>query len=201
VAFGESIVAIGVGVAEEPISWPIVLASALGLAVSAAMWWAYFDLTALLGEHALSSASDSDRVRLARDAYSYLHLPMVAGVVLLALGLKKTLEYVSDTEHHTLTDPLTGVGLFALYGGVAVYLFAQAGFKWRIQHAVTAHRVAVGVVLLALLPFASRVPALAALGVLAGVTVGLIGYEALRFAEARDRVRHVEQPGAGQLEP
>src|SRR5262249_25775164 len=79
-----------------PISWPVVAASVLSLTVCATLWWAYFDVTAVLGERALVAEPDAHRPRLARDAYSYLHLPMVAGIVLLALGLKKVLQHVAD---------------------------------------------------------------------------------------------------------
>jgi len=86
IALGESIASIGVGVVGEPISWPIVAAAVLGLTLSAALWWAYFDVTSLLAERAFAACPLDDRARLARDAYSYLHLPLVAGIVLLALG-------------------------------------------------------------------------------------------------------------------
>jgi len=124
VALGESIVAIGVGVAELPITWPIVIASALGLILVSAMWWAYFDVSALLGEHALASASSESRPQLGRNAFSFDHFPLIVGIVAVALGLKKVLEYVGDTEHHTLVDPLKGVALAALVGGLILYLLA-----------------------------------------------------------------------------
>lgn len=85
VALGESIVSIGIGVAALPISWPIIVASALGLAVSAALWWAYFDVTALITERALAAAGGTRQIRLARGGYSFLHLPMVIGVIMMAL--------------------------------------------------------------------------------------------------------------------
>ena len=75
VALGESIVAIGVGVAGLPLSWPIVAASTLGLTTSAALLWAYFDVSARLAEQGLAAEPEEGRARLARDAYSYLHLP------------------------------------------------------------------------------------------------------------------------------
>jgi len=190
VALGESIVAIGVGVADLPISWPIVVASGLGLAVSAAMWWAYFDVSALVGERALANATGADRARLARDAYSYLHFPLMAGVVLAALGLKDVLKYVGDTEHHHLSDPLSSLALLALYGGVALYFLAHVAFKLRTAHTLFVPRVVVGVALLLLLPLGGMLPALAALGLLAGVLVALVAYETWRFAEERDRIRH-----------
>ena len=86
IALGESIVAIGVGVAQLPVSWPVIVASVLGLTVAGGIWWAYFDVVAILAERALRQAQGEERARFARDAYSYLHLPMIAGVVLIALG-------------------------------------------------------------------------------------------------------------------
>jgi low temperature requirement protein LtrA len=193
VALGESIVAIGVGVAADPISWPIIAASVLGLAVAASLWWAYFDIVALVGERILERTPEAERPRLARDAYSYLHLPMVAGIALLALGLKKVLEYVGDSAHHQLSDPLTGIPLFALYGGAALYLLALVAFRLREMHTVNVQRFVVAIAMFALLPVASGVPALVALALLTAVTVGLIGYEAFRFHDVRRRVRHAHE--------
>lgn len=190
IALGESIVAIGVGIAELPISWPIVVAATLGLVVSAALWWVYFDVTSLAAEHALARVPEDDRPRVARDAYSYLHLPIVAGVVLLALGLKKVVEYVGDTGHHSLGDPLTGIGLYALYGGVAVYLLGHVAFKWRTMHVVVGTRIGLAVVLLAALPLVARLPALASLGILAATMIALNIVETFTRAEQRGRIRH-----------
>ena len=105
VALGESIVAIGVGVATVPLSGPIILASTLGLALAACLWWAYFDVVALVAERVLRQSEGEERARLARDSYSYLHLPMIAGIVLLALGLKKVLEYVGGRAATTWPTP------------------------------------------------------------------------------------------------
>ena len=190
VALGESIVALGVGAAELPISWPILAGSVAGLALSAALWWAYFDITALQGEHALSQEPEISRPRLARDAYSFLHFPILAGVVVMALGLKKVLEYVGDTEHHQLTDPLTGLGLYALYGGVVLYLLGHLAFKWRIEHSLTVDRLVAAAALVLLIPVAGLLPALAALLLLTGVMVAAITYETIHFAEHRAMVRH-----------
>lgn len=201
VALGESIVAIGVGVAALPISWPIVAASALGLALAAALWWAYFDVVALVGERTLAAAQGERRARLARDAYSYLHLPMVAGIVLLAVGLKKVLGYVGGEGGHTLGDPLTGAPLVALYGGVALYLLGHVAFRLRNVHSLNRQRAAMVVLLVALIPVAAELPALAALGLLAGATIGLIAYEATRFASVRDRVRHHDEVVVSGAEP
>ena len=190
VALGESIVALGVGAAELPVSWPIVGGSIAGLVVSATLWWAYFDVTALQGEHALAKEPEVTRPRLARDAYSFLHFPLLTGVVLLALGLKKVLEYVGDIEHHQLSDPLTGIGLYALFGGVVIYLLGHVAFKWRIAHFLTVDRLIAAGILTLLIPVAALMPALAALAMLAGVMVAVMAFETFHFADHRARIRH-----------
>ena len=194
VALGESIVAIGVAVAELPISWPIIAASVLGLTVAASLWWAYFDVVSIVAERMLRRAEGEERARLARDAYSYLHMPMVAGIVLVALGMKKVLEYVGDTKHHELSDPLPLLPLGALYGGVSLYLLAQSAFKYRTWHRVTGRRLVVAVLLGALIPVARELPALAALGLLASVLVAMIASEAVQYSELREQVRHEDDP-------
>ncbi len=193
IALGESIVAIGVGVTDLPISWPILIASVLGLAVAAALWWIYFDATVYYGERALAAEPDETRPKLARDAYTFLHFPMVTGIVLLALGLKKVLEYVGDAEHHHLDEPLKGVGLYALFGGVVLYLLGHVGFKWRTVHRVGVSRlITAGLVLIAV-PVLTKVPALGQVGVLTALLAGLVGFESVRFAQERDQLKHGEQ--------
>ena len=199
VALGESIVAIGVGVSSVPISGPVVLASTLGLTLAACLWWAYFDVVALVAERVLRRSEGEERARLARDSYSYLHLPMVAGIVLLALGLKKVLEYVGGDGIHDLTDPLEIESLAALYGGVALYLLAHVAFRLRNVHTVNVQRVIVALALVAMLPIAALLPALGSLGLLVAVMVGLIAFEAFRFADIRERVRHEGDVAVSQL--
>ena len=193
IALGESIVALGVGAADEPVSGPLVTAVVLGLVIAVALWWAYFDVVAPVAERVLHRAQGGERARLARDSYTYLHFPMVAGIVFLALGLKKVIEYVADTEHHDLTDPLTGIPLLALYGGVALYLLAHVAFRLRNVRSINRQRAVTVAVLVALIPVAWQLPALAALGLLATVLVALIGYESTVHADARRAVRHASE--------
>ena len=190
IALGESIVAIGVGVTDLPISWPITVGALLGLAVSAALWWIYFDATVLYGERSLEAEPAESRPKLARDAYTFMHLPMVAGIVLLALGLKKVLEYVGDVEHHHLDDPLKGVGLYALFGGVVIYLLAHVGFKWRTMHRVGVSRLITAGLIVVAVPLLAKVPALGQLGVLTALLAGLVGFESVRFAQEREELKH-----------
>ena len=192
VALGESIVSIGIGVTELPISWPIVFASALGLALSAGLWWAYFDVAALDSEHALAAAEGEKRARLARDGYSYLHLPMIAGIILLSLGLKKVLGYVGGDDGHSWVDPLYGVPLIALYGGVALFLLAHICFRLRTTGIVEWPRLVAVAVLLAVIPAVANLPSLVTLAALSVLVAALVGFETLRYAEERNRLRHHE---------
>lgn len=189
VALGESFVAIGVGVTALPISWPIIVALLLGVTVAGALWWTYFDVVAVAAERVLHRADSAARAALGRDAYTYLHLPMVAGIILLSLGLKKVLQYVGDAEEHSLTDPLYGLGLYALYGGVVVYLLGHLGFRLRNLGSVNWPQVGAVVLLVVLLPVADRVPALAALAMLAAVCAALVVVEVVRYADARHALR------------
>jgi hypothetical protein len=77
-----------------------------------------------------------------------------------------------------------------------MYLIAHVLFRLRNVRTWNRHRSIVSVLLLVLIPFALELPALATLGLVAALCVGLIAYEAIRFAEARDRVRHAAEPAA-----
>ncbi|WP_040772998.1 low temperature requirement protein A [Nocardia pneumoniae] len=190
VALGESIVSIGIGVAGLPISWPIALGSMLGLAISGLLWWAYFDVAALSVEHELVRADGTRQIKIARGSYTFWHFPMIAGIIALSLGMKKVLYYVGDSSHHTLKDALYGIPLYSLYGGVVLYLIALVGFKHYATGTVTVPRVVAAAVLLALVPLACALPALASLSLLCVVLIGLIAWETVRFAQPRDEIRH-----------
>ncbi|WP_433592499.1 low temperature requirement protein A [Nocardia sp. CA-145437] len=190
IALGESIVSIGVGVAGLPISWPIAVGSMLGLGVAGLLWWAYFDVAALVVERAMHHAQGARRVQIARNCYTFWHFPMIAGIVAMALGLKKVLNYVGGAQGHSLSDQLHGIPLFALYGGVATYLLALAGFRHYATGKVLVPRLVTAGVLLALIPLASALPALAALGILCSVLLALIVFEVVRYAQPRDLIRH-----------
>jgi low temperature requirement protein LtrA len=182
-ALGESIVALGIG-ANVDLSAGVITAAVLGVALASAVWWIYFDVVALVTKQRLIQApAGRERNALARDSYSYLHYPMVAGIVLIALGLKHTLAHVDD--------PLDDVHRFALLGGVAIYLFAHVVLRLRNAHTVNVQRLAVALLLLALCPIDLKVSSLAAL---AGVNVLLwvvIAYETVKiYDERRYRLRH-----------
>ncbi len=182
IALGESIVAIGVG-ARATIGAGVVAAAVLGVVVAAALWWVYFDVVAIVAGRRLAQAAEGrERNEIARDSYSYLHFPMVAGIALIAVGMKRTIGHVGD--------PLKLVPAAALLGGAATYLLAHVAFRLRNMHTLSRRRLVCALVLLALLPAGAALPAIATLGILAALLSALIAYEALRYAEVRDRVRH-----------
>ncbi|MGZ8676307.1 MAG: low temperature requirement protein A, partial [Solirubrobacterales bacterium] len=122
-----------------------------------------------------------EQAPLARDSYSYIHFPMIAGIVLLAVGLKKT-EMAVD-------EPLKTIPAIALCGGVALYLLGHIAFRYRNVGTFNRHRALATVAVLALIPLALEVDALLSVAAVTAVLVALIAYEAIRFREARERVR------------
>ncbi|HXV95968.1 MAG TPA: low temperature requirement protein A [Gaiellaceae bacterium] len=181
IALGESIVAIGIGAAGLELTPTVVLAAVLGLVLACALWWAYFDIVALLVRRRLVEARGHERARLARDTFSYLHLPMFAGIVLVALGAKKVLGHVGE--------PLETVPAVALCAGVALYLLSHDAMRYRSVRSVNPRRLLAAAVAVALIPVATRVDGVVALALVAGVCVALIAYETVRFREARARLR------------
>ena len=181
IALGESIVALGLAAGNE-LSAGRVSAGLLGFAVAAALWWLYFDVVALVAERKLHEVTGTAQLAMARDSYSYLHLPLVAGIILFAVGVKKTLGDVGE--------PLKLVPAVALCGGIALYLLALILFRLRNVRSLNRQRLVVMLALLALIPLGIEVAALVTLSLVAVLCVGLVAYEAIRFAEARDRVRH-----------
>ena len=183
IALGESIVSIGLGVGLE-LDTGVVVASALGIVVVSALWWLYFDVAAIFARRRLVQVRGLELHRLALHAYSYLHLPMVAGIVLFAFGLETTL--------HHLDEALDNVPAVALCGGAALYLLAEITFLVRTMGRIFRRRTAAAVVLLALIPVATVIPALAALALVSAVCALLVAYEAIGRREYRVRVRHPE---------
>ena len=181
IALGESVVEIGAGVHGKRLDAGVVAAALLAAAAIAALWWAYFDVVAPVAERRMQAAAPEERVRIARDSYTFLHLPMVAGIVLLAAGIKAAIGHVGES--------LETIPAVELCGGPALYLVAHILFRLRNVHSLNRQRIVASVVLLALIPVVARVSGLAALALVAAVLVGLIVYEALRFREARVRIR------------
>ena len=185
-ALGESIVALGAG-ASVDLSGEVYVAAVLGVALAAALWWIYFDVVALVTAQRLEQAP-AGRVRneLARDSYSFLHLPMVAGIVLVAFALEEALPHLDAHLHF--------VPAFALYGGVAVYLLAHVVLRLRNARTVSRTRLGVALLFLALWPVATEFSAFVSLVAVNVVLWLMITYENAHYDERRYRLRHGLDP-------
>ena len=183
-ALGESIVAIGVGASQEPVSVPVLAGAVAGIVLSMGLWWLYFDVTAVAAEHRFAALRGPARASAAVEAYTYLHLPLVAGIVLAALGVEQALAHVEDS------GPLEYVGATALFAGPALYLFGSAAFRRRMGGPWQPWRLGAAVLLAALVPAGLAVAPLASLALVAAVVAALVGVEALVRGGRHTSVRH-----------
>lgn len=182
-ALGESVVAIGVGAAEQPISGPLLIAAVLGVLLPVLLWWLYFDVMSPAAERVMKEARGEHRVRLAIDAYTYAHYPVVAGIVVTAVGVEQVL------AHATESDELGAFAAGTLFGGVALYIVGQLLFKWRLRMGISIPRLSAVLVLLAAWPLAAFGSPLIGLTAVVVVLAVLIAFEVARYAETRNSIR------------
>lgn len=181
IALGESIVEIGVGAAGH-LDLGIGVAAVLGVGVAAAMWWVYFDVVALVSARRLGDAEPGhEQNALARDSYSYIHLFLVAGIVVTAFGLKAT---IAHTGEH-----LDWVTSFALLGGIATYMLGLVAFRYRQKHTWNRNKLIAAIVLVLLIPLGTAIPALATLAIGTGLLGLLVALEHVGYDERRDELR------------
>ncbi len=175
-ALGESIVAIGVGVAREPIDAAVTLGAALAVTLSILLWWAYFARLSAAGEHALERRADAARVVLARDAYTYVHFTIVAGVILGALGVEEAMAHIGDPE------PFGWFGASALAAGLAVYTAATAVFGRLVDVPWPVTRIVAAALLAASAPLLAVVAPMWALAIAVAVLAAMVVVEAAAAA-------------------
>ena len=188
IAIGESLVAIGVGTRDTQLDNGVIVGAILGLVVAMSFWLAYFDFFALRGRQLLIDRRGQERIALARDVYTYLHLPMVVGIVLFAFAMKHVLAH--------LDDRLNTVEAIGLCGGPALYLFAYVALRLRISRNFGRGRTSAAIACTLLIPVALVVPALAALALVAAVWVCLHAYELIWWREARAETRLQRLPAS-----
>jgi low temperature requirement protein LtrA len=188
IAIGESLIAIGLGARSTEIGTGVIVAAVLGLVVTTSFWLAYFDFFPIRGQQMLADRSGAQRTALARDAYTYLHLPMVAGIVLFAFAMKTTLAHVGDE-----LDTIPALGLC---GGPALYLLAYVALRLRVSRTLGRGRLIAAVACALLFPTAVVVPALVALALVAAVWVAFDAYEIIWWREARARTRALRLPAS-----
>jgi len=179
IALGEAFISIGSGTAARTIGLPEITAAVLGLVVATSFWLAYFDFFSIRGERILEELQGAHRAAFARDAYVYAHFPMIVGIVLFAFAMKNVLAHPGRELHPAAA--------FALFGGSALYLLTYSAIRTRFEHRLTLSlgRFVAAVVLLAVLPLATMVPAISALALVAAVWLTLHAYELVWWRDAR----------------
>lgn len=169
ICLGESIVAIGLSANERPTDADLIAAVALGLVATIGLWWTYFDHFASTAEARLRDHDDP--VLAAADGYSYLHLVIVAGIIVFAVGMKVTI--------HDLGEPLSDPARLALCGGIALYLLGNVAFRLRMVGAVSYAKLAGAVAVLALFVVGGSLSALWVTGLATLVLATLCALETL----------------------
>jgi low temperature requirement protein LtrA len=188
IAIGESLIAIGLGARDTGLGTGVIVAGVLGLVVVSSFWLAYFDFFQIRGHQMLADRRGVQRTALARDAYTYLHLPMVAGIVLFAFAMKTTLAHVGNE--------LGTIPALGLTAGPALYLFAYVALRLRVARTLGRGRFVAAILCASLIPVAMAVSALVALALVAAVWVALHAYELIWWREARARTRAMRVPAS-----
>jgi low temperature requirement protein LtrA len=169
VALGESIVAIGIGAAGQPVDLALASVAVLGLLLAACLWWAYFGGDDRRAEQALAAVPDDHRAAVAVRAFGYWHLPILLGIIVLAAGLK-------DAIGHAF-EPLDLAHTLLLAGGVAAFLAGDILFRHTLRIGRARHRATAAVLALATIPVGLAASALLQLSALALVLAGSLAAE------------------------
>ena len=186
ICLGESIVALGVGAEQSNFDRYVAIGVATGVSISAALWWTYFDYVAGAAEEQLASSEDA--VSTARDAYSYLHFLLVAGIIVCAVGLKKAI------GHEDV--PLAGPARLALCGGVALYLAGHVAFRLRMIGTPSVEKSLAAVAVMVIYLLTPDVDAWVVKVLVVAVLALLIARESAVERTLRDRLHHRLPDGA-----
>ncbi|MFJ8578716.1 low temperature requirement protein A [Micromonospora sp. NPDC093277] len=195
IALGESIIALGLGaksISALPLTGPVIVAAVLGVAIAAVLWWAYFDTLALGMEQTLHrTRQPGARARLARNAYTYLHMPMIAGIIFFALGVKDMLAEAASPATPAWGEPLGLFWVTVLYGGVALYLVSLTACALLVLRSVRWPLLVTVSAIVLVAPAAARVPELLAVVVLAVLCIVGTVVETRREDGRRRRIRQL----------
>jgi low temperature requirement protein LtrA len=192
IALGESIVITGATTSALDLDASIVGAFVLAFLGSAALWWLYFDYVARIAERRLTLAAD--RTRLARDGYTYLHLVMVAGVIVSAAGDELVIKHP--------TEQLPSAEVWTVVAGPAIYLLAHALFRLRMAGSLSWKRLTGAAACLAVVAVGSFASVLVVAALVVAVLIAVIAAEQVSGSRRRARgeqspLERLEQSTAG----
>ncbi|HEX4687793.1 MAG TPA: low temperature requirement protein A [Nocardioides sp.] len=184
IAIGESVVSVGLAVNRAAIDWPLLGGALLGITLAITLWRTYFNAIAVSAEHRLREVSGDARTVMARDTFTYLHLPLVAGIVAMAVGLRVMLDDVALAERgHGHGVPAFAV--MTLYGGSAAYLASLSVLRWRLRGRPSLPRLVTAAWLVAVgsLLAAVGVAPLTDVAVVTATFLALVTYDAWRYGQ------------------
>jgi low temperature requirement protein LtrA len=190
IAIGESLVSVGTAVSHVAIDWRLLVGALLGVTLAITLWRTYFNAIAVAVEGKLRELTGDERTRLARDVFTYLHLPAVVGIVGMAVGLGVTLDEVAEGG-----ADLPGMAVAILYGGAVLYLVSLSALRWRVLGRPSVPRLVLGgglAVLGVLLSLTDPAP-LADVAVVTAAFVALVTFDAVRYGTETRTVRLGEQ--------
>ena len=188
VCLGESVVGVGVAASRRPLHAELIAAVAAALLITIAMWWTYFDRSAEAASERLRAHRDP--VLAASDAYSYLHLLLVAGIIIFAVGARFALAHAGS--------PSSAAARLSLCGGVALYLVGHAAFRARMTGVRSYAKLAAAGACLVLFATGGSLPSWSVAALLTAIMALLLLLEAVAGA-ARRRSRLPERPPAEPL--
>jgi low temperature requirement protein LtrA len=157
----------------------VIVAFGLAFLITAALWWLYFNVVAAIAERRLAEAVN--RTVVARDAYTYLHVVIVAGILLTAVGDEIVIAHP--------TDELTDAELAAVVSGPALYLLANVLLRLRMVGTLAGRRLAGALACLAVAAVGTFAPALVVAGLLFAVLVAVIVGDQIAGARRRQEGR------------
>jgi low temperature requirement protein LtrA len=169
ICLGESIVSVGFGAQGRRLDTEIAAGVALALLATIGLWWTYFNSAADQAEERLRNHAQP--VLAAADGYSYLHLLLVAGIIVFAVGAKR--------EVHDVAVPLGAAARLALCGGVALYLAGHVAFARRLLGTVSVAKLVAAAGCLVVFAVSATFPAWATAGMVAAVLAALVTRESL----------------------
>lgn len=179
VTFGESIIAIGIGVEGQRVDHDLIAAALLGLALVATLWWSYFVGDDERAEESLAAVDDATCAQMTMFGYFYAHIPIIVGVIVMAAGLKKAIGHA--------WEDLSGGAALALAGGVTIYLLGDTFFRRVMRIGPARVRLAAMVAAPAAIPLGIWIAAAAELIALIAIMAGML---ALEDRASRRRAAH-----------
>lgn len=185
IALGETIVITGATTAGLDLDLATITAFGLAFMITAALWWLYFNYVSVIAARRLALAED--RTRLARDAYTYLHVLLVAGIVVSAVGDELVIQHP--------TEELPSEELIAVVAGPALYLLAHVALRLRMTGTISNKRLAGALACIAVGLLGTAAPALVVAALLLAILIAVIVAEQVASArrDARGEPRPLER--------